>query len=175
MRLSGPILQTALAPRLRAFADDRWQAHLLLASCAGGRAMTLRIPAALFLGLSVATASIAEDKAPDVDKRDLIYGGEIMTPEEIADYHRRLSGDVDSEEREKFLREHRERMDARADERGVELKEGVAEPGEKATATGGGGGGGNAPTEGGTGTRGDGVGGAGGVGGVTGNPTGVGP
>jgi hypothetical protein len=107
----------------------------------------------------------AEQPAKSVAKSDLIYGGEIMTPAEIADYNRRLSGDITSDEREKFLREHRERMDQRAEERGVKLKESVSE-GEDGAAKGGGGGGGNVPSTGGAGTSGGGVGGVTGPGGV---------
>jgi len=98
-----------------------------------------------------------------LSKPDLIYGGELMTPDEIADYDRRLSGDITPDEREKFMREHRERMDERASERGVAVKD-PTKPAQDDVggSKGGGGGGGNIP--GGVGSGPSGIGGVGGAG-----------
>jgi hypothetical protein len=111
---------------------------------------------------SIANAEPAADSSA-LSKPDLIYGGELMTPDEIADYNRRLSGDITPDQREEFMREHKERMDERASERGVAVKD-PTKPAQDdiGGSKGGGGGGGNIP--GGVGSGPSGIGGVGGAG-----------
>lgn len=113
---------------------------------------------------SVASAESTGSESAAVGKTDLIYGGELMSPAEIADYNRRLSGNITPDDREKFMMQHRTAMDERAAERGVKLKESAAKTPDP--SKGGGGGGGNLPGGGvGSGGTSGGIGGVGGAGG----------
>lgn len=79
------------------------------------------------------------DQDPDQDRdrlqtqdQDQIYGSQLMTQEERAEYRDRLRAAQDDAEREQIRQEHHERMRARAKARGVTLpKEPPANRGHK--------------------------------------------
>lgn len=58
-----------------------------------------------------------------VRQHELIYGAQIMTPQEREEYRVRLRAARKEEERQRLRAEHRERMTARAKEQGVTLPE----------------------------------------------------
>lgn len=65
-----------------------------------------------------------EDRDRDRDRdqdRELIYGSQLMTPEERDAYRARLRDAATKEERNSIRREHHEQMKIRAQERGVTL------------------------------------------------------
>lgn len=53
--------------------------------------------------------------------RERIYGSDLMTPQERNEYVRRMRELKTQEEREQFRKEHHEKMQARAKERGITL------------------------------------------------------
>jgi 1,2-phenylacetyl-CoA epoxidase catalytic subunit len=72
--------------------------------------------------------------------RDRVYGSQLMTKEEQAEYRARRQAAKTPEEREKIRREHHEKMKARAAERGVTLPDEPPAPGMgKGMGAGGGG------------------------------------
>jgi hypothetical protein len=71
------------------------------------------------LGLAASATAVAAEPP----ERELIYGAELMAPEERAAYRREIER-AGTKEREAQVRErHRERLRKRARDRGVELKE----------------------------------------------------
>lgn len=56
-------------------------------------------------------------------EREYIYGAELMTPREREAYRKGLSSAKDETGREGFRKQHRERQQKRARQRGVELDE----------------------------------------------------
>lgn len=56
-------------------------------------------------------------------EQEQIYGSQLMTPEERAQYRERMRSAATAEERERVRREHHELMRQRATERGVTLPE----------------------------------------------------
>ncbi len=85
--------------------------------------------------LSVATAADQDqlqtrDQTPDRDRdqlqtqdRDQIYGSQLMTPGERAQYHTRMRNLKTERERERYRLEHHRQMQERARERGVTLSD----------------------------------------------------
>ena len=72
--------------------------------------------------LGLAAVLLLAGPAPAQDRdRDRIYGAQIMTPAERAAYRERLRS-MSPEERARVRQEHRQRMDQRARERGVQLR-----------------------------------------------------
>jgi hypothetical protein len=125
------------------------------------------IASALLAGLS-ATA-LAQDQARDQEKRQTreqirdqdIYGHQLMTPKERNDYRAKMRAAKTEQERGQYVKEHHERMQARAKERGMRLPD---EPSERGKDMGprdgmGPGGGGMGPGGGGMGPGGGGMGG----------------
>jgi hypothetical protein len=62
-----------------------------------------------------------------VERRERVFGRDLMTEEELRQHHETLRSLRTEEERERFRKEHHERMLERARERGVEIP---AEPGQ---------------------------------------------
>lgn len=56
-------------------------------------------------------------------KREYIYGGELMSAQERAQYRKQVAGAKGSGEQARVRQQHRERMQKRARERGVALDE----------------------------------------------------
>jgi hypothetical protein len=116
--------------------------------------------------LSLSTGfALAADQEPaqqtvQLQEREQIYGSELMTKEERAEYRAKMRAAKTKEEREKIRKEHHERMKERAKAQGVTLPD---EP----PAIGGGmgpGSGGMGPGRGGMGPGGGGMGPGGGRG-----------
>lgn len=75
---------------------------------------------------AVAATGTALAQTPQRDQtqtqtRERIYGSALMTPQERNEYLRRMRELKTQEEREQFRKEHHEKMQARAKERGVTL------------------------------------------------------
>jgi len=65
-----------------------------------------------------------QDQSKDQDRlrdRDRIYGSQLMTQKERAEYRSRIRAAKTNKEREQIRKEHHERMKVRAKERGVDL------------------------------------------------------
>ncbi len=73
------------------------------------------------LALSVSALSGALAQAPATDKAPPIYGSQLMTQQERAEYQARMGQAKTAEERERLRQEHHRQMQARAQERGVTL------------------------------------------------------
>ncbi len=91
-------------------------------------------------------AHAAEEKKPVPAKKqeqvkkqeEVVYGRQMMTREEIAEYRAKMRAAKTAEEREQIRKEHHEKMKARAKERGVTLPD---EPPMRGPGMGPGGGG----------------------------------
>ncbi len=122
-----------------------WKRRLLLSAIAGG------------LSLSIIGAASAQDG-------EQVYGSQLMTQQERAEYSARMRNAKTVEEREQIRQEHHQQMQARAKERGVTLPD---EPPARGMGSGRGmgpGGGGMGPGGGGMGPGGGGMGPGGGMG-----------
>lgn len=87
--------------------------------------MKLRTTMTLWLA-SVAlafTAAISLQNEAVAQGPDQIYGSQLMTEQERLEYRERLRAATTAEERERIRAEHHERMQERAEERGVTLPE----------------------------------------------------
>ncbi len=78
---------------------------------------------ALFLSTGFA---LAADQAPSQEKAQAkkqvpVYGSQLMTQQERAEYRAKMRASKTAEEREQLRNEHHESMQARAKERGVTL------------------------------------------------------
>jgi len=78
---------------------------------------------ALFLSAGVALAAEPESAKEKVQtqKQDRVYGSQLMTQQERAEYRAKMGTTKTSEEREQFRKEHHEQMKERAQTRGVTL------------------------------------------------------
>jgi len=82
---------------------------------------------ALVIVLSLSTGSaLAADQErvqESVQKQEQIYGSQLMTQQERAEYRAKMRTAKTAEEQEQMRKEHHERMKERAAERGVTLTE----------------------------------------------------
>ncbi len=77
----------------------------------------------LLLSTGSAFAADQERAQESVQKQEQIYGSQLMTQQERAEYRSKMHTAKTAEEREQIRREHHERMKKRAAERGVTLTE----------------------------------------------------
>ncbi len=91
---------------------------------------------------------IQEQAQEEIQTEEQIYGSQLMTPEERAEYRDRMRAAATAEERESIRNEHHEQMKARAEEQGLTLPD---EPPERGMGRGMGPGGGMGPGRGGMG------------------------
>jgi hypothetical protein len=77
----------------------------------------------LLLSTGSAFAADQERAQESVQKQEQIYGSQLMTQQERAEYRAKMNTAKTAEEREQIRREHHERMKKRAAERGVTLTE----------------------------------------------------
>ena len=79
----------------------------------------------IVLALSTGSALAADQERAQesVQKQEQIYGSQLMTQQERAEYRAKMSTANTAEEREQIRKEHHERMKERAAERGVTLTE----------------------------------------------------
>ena len=97
---------------------------------------------ALLFSMGVASAADpAQDKAK-VQKQEQVYGSQLMTKQERAEFRSKMRAATTAEERDKIRNEHHEQMQARAKERGVSLPDALP-PRGSGMGTGGGMGPGN--------------------------------
>lgn len=111
------------------------------------------IPAVMAGVLLVASPGWSADQQPSrtqaqvqAEEQEQIYGSQIMTPEERAQYRDRMRAAATEEERQRIRREHHEEMKIRAAKRGITLPD---EPPERGMGRGMGPGGGMGPGPGG--------------------------
>lgn len=83
------------------------------------------VVSALVSALSLsAGAALAADQAQEktqTQKQEQIYGSQLMTQQERAEYRTKMRAAKSAEEREQIRKEHHESMKQRANERGVTL------------------------------------------------------
>ena len=79
----------------------------------------------IILSLSAGNALAADQERvqESVQKQEQIYGSQLMTRQERAEYRAKMHTAKTAEEREQIRKEHHERMKERAAERGVTLTE----------------------------------------------------
>jgi hypothetical protein len=77
----------------------------------------------LFLFTGSALAADQEPAQERVQKQEQIYGSQLMTQQERAEYRTKMRSAKTAEEREQIRKEHHERMKERAAEHGVTLTE----------------------------------------------------
>lgn len=82
----------------------------------------LIIAVAGILGLGLAIAVNAQP-GPQGGGEGQVYGWQLMTEQERAEHRQRMRDAATAQERERLRREHHERMQQRAAERGVSLPE----------------------------------------------------
>jgi hypothetical protein len=68
-------------------------------------------------------AALAGTAAAQPPARELIYGAELMTPEERAQYRKSIADAKEDEARTRVRAQHRERVRERARQKGVGLRE----------------------------------------------------
>jgi uncharacterized protein YdbL (DUF1318 family) len=80
---------------------------------------------AIVLSLSTLSAFAADQERAQerVQKQEQIYGSQLMTQQERAEYRAKIHTAKTAEERQQIRKEHHERMKERAAERGVTLTE----------------------------------------------------
>jgi hypothetical protein len=102
----------------------------------------------LALGIPAQAAAQAQDPSRDqtqsteqlqMQERDRIYGSELMTPQERAEYQNRMRELRTEQEREAFRLEHHTKMQERAKAKGMTLPD--APPADRGPGMGPGGGG----------------------------------
>lgn len=71
-------------------------------------------------GEAAASATSNTHMATQADA-DYVYGAEVMTREELAEHRAKLKSFKTEQEREAYMMSHHDRMNARAQERGIEL------------------------------------------------------
>lgn len=81
---------------------------------------------AIFLGFSFVIAGTALATA---QTQEPIYGGQLMTQQEIRDYQEKIRSASSDEERQQIRREHRREMQERAKRKGVVLRDQPIVPG----------------------------------------------
>jgi hypothetical protein len=121
----------------------------------------------LFVGVALAADPEPAQEKTQTQKQKQVYGSQLMTKQERAEYQAKMRAAKTPEEQEKIRNEHHARMQERAKERGVTLPD---EPPAKGGGMGPGGGmgqggGGMGPGGGGMGPGGGGMGPGGGGGG----------
>jgi hypothetical protein len=79
----------------------------------------------LLLSIGPAWAADQErtQEQTQLQEQEQIFGSQLMTPQERAEYRDKIRAAKTAEEREKIRKEHHERMVVRAKERGVTLPE----------------------------------------------------
>lgn len=98
----------------------------------------------LFAGLAVAAEQERTQENIQTQEQEQIYGSQLMTQEERAEYRARMRAAKTAEEREQIRKEHHELMKVRAKERGITLpdeppaKRGGIGPGRGGMGPGGG-------------------------------------
>jgi phenylacetate-coenzyme A ligase PaaK-like adenylate-forming protein len=92
-----------------------------------------RLGRAGWLLLVALSATALGQEAPRTEPRELIYGAELMTPQEREQYRKDVAGAKAEQARAGVRAQHRTRLRERARERGVELREpdGVVRAGPK--------------------------------------------
>ncbi len=113
--------------------------------------------------LTVAMSSVwaADQERAQDQTQARIYGSQLMTPQERAEYRSRMQAAKTAEERERIRNEHHEQMKVRARERGVSIPDEPPARGMMAPGGGMGGGGMGGGGMGGGGMGGGGMGGGG--------------
>ena len=81
---------------------------------------------AIFLGF---TSVIAGNGLATGQAQEPIYGGQLMTQQEIRDYQEKMRSASSDEERQQIRREHRREMQERAKRKGVVLRDQPITPG----------------------------------------------
>lgn len=103
-------------------------------------------------GFAFADDQEYSQKQDKTQKKEWIYGSQLMTEQERAEHRSKMHAAKTAEEREQIRKEHHERMKARAKERGVSLPDEPPAKGKGMMGPGGGmgsGGGGMKPDSGG--------------------------
>ncbi len=77
----------------------------------------------LLSAIGLAMALIAPGQASELPEREYIYGAELMTPKERDAYRAGVGRAGNDSARGEYRQRHRERLQKRAGERGVELDE----------------------------------------------------
>lgn len=101
-------------------------------------ASTLVISLGLALGIPAQAFAQAQPQV-QTQERELIYGSELMTPQERADYQNRMRAAKTQQEREAIRLEHHKQMQARAKAQGKTLPD--TPPADRGPGMGPGGGG----------------------------------
>lgn len=82
---------------------------------------TLVFLAVFSLAQGVSFAAEQNQSQQQDQVRQQVYGSQMMTPEERAEYRTKMRSMKTREEREAFRREHHQKMQERAKERGMQL------------------------------------------------------
>ncbi len=87
--------------------------------------MVYGIVCAITIGISAGAVGASEQEqtrqGTEMQEQEQIYGSQLMTEQERAEYRAAMRAAKTAEEREKIRKEHHERMEARAKERGMTL------------------------------------------------------
>jgi len=81
----------------------------------------LVVALSLFGGFALAADQAPAQETAQTQKEEQIYGSQLMTQEERAEYQAKMRAAKTAEEREQIRNEHHEQMKIRAKEKGVTL------------------------------------------------------
>ena len=73
------------------------------------------------VGVAAERARAEQRVAAETQQQEQIYGSQLMTDKERAEYQAKMRAAKTPEEKEQIRKEHHERMKARAEERGMTL------------------------------------------------------
>ncbi len=126
---------------------------------------TLAVSLLLFTGGALAVDQERTQDRIQTQEQEQVYGSQLMTQQERAEYRTRINAAISEEERKQIREEHHERMKERAKAQGVTLPDSVPSVRGGGMGRGGMGGMGRGGSSGGSGNSGGGNGGGGNGGG----------
>ena len=77
----------------------------------------------LTTGIALAAGQVSAEEKTQTQKPNKIYGSQLMTPQERGEFRAKMRAAKTPEEREQIRKEHHQRMQERAKERGASLPE----------------------------------------------------
>ena len=102
--------------------------HMFNSKTSASVVFTIATAAALLIGAPASAQSSASNKAPQQlasqdPAKDQIYGWQVMSDSERDAYKKQIASFKNTTERDVFLQDHRARMNSRAREKGITLRD----------------------------------------------------
>jgi uncharacterized protein HemX len=124
-RVAGVVSAMSYNPRIDQETAMSKRTTLIASTLVG----VLALPAGFALAADQQSAQQQAQAQVQDQQQELVYGSQMMTPEERAAYRAKMRAATTVEEREKIRKEHHEAMKLRAKERGVTIPDEPPVPG----------------------------------------------